>query len=184
MALRPSVAGRHRSNSKNQAMRNAVLAQELPQLSVDLLRSWERSDEKIEGWTRDEAETALLRYQRFFMLFASYPNTPLAPTRDIDAMWHLHMLSPGAYVRDCMRLVGDIVDHDGGFGKDDSERDELQRVFEHTAMLWEEMFGEPYAIDASSGVTKCRHDCVGRCWHACKSIDADRRVDNAARTPN
>ena len=165
-------------------MRNAAPVRELPQLSVDLLRSWERSDEKIEDWTRDKAETALLRYQRFFLLFAAHPNTPLAPTRDIDAMWHLHMLSPGAYVRDCMRVVGDIVDHDGGFGKDDSERDELEQVFEHTALLWQEMFGESYTIEASSGATKCWHSCVGRCWHACKSLDADYRVGDAAQTLN
>ncbi len=79
------------------------------------------------------------------------------------------MLSPKAYYRDCMRLFGDILDHDGGFGKGDGEAAQLQATFEQTSRLWLEMYGEPYVATPGQQSTKCWHDCVGRCWHACST---------------
>jgi len=105
-------------------------------ISVDLLRAWERSETRPEGQTRDDAQRALHRYECFLLLVAAHPGIPQAPTRDIDEMWHLHMLSPRAYHRDCMRLFGDILDHDGGFGKGEDEAALLQATFEQTSRMW------------------------------------------------
>jgi hypothetical protein len=138
-------------------------------ISVDLLRAWERSETKPEGWTHADAVRALHRYEHFLRLAAAHPGMPQAPTKDIDEMWHLHMLSPKAYHRDCMRLFGDILDHDGGFGKGKGEDAQLQATFEQTSRLWQEMYGEPYVATPAQQSTKCWHDCVGRCWHACSS---------------
>jgi len=141
-------------------------------ISVDLLRAWERSECKREGWTHADAVRALHRYEQFLFLVAAYPGMPQAPTRDIDEMWHLHMLSPRAYHGDCMRLFGDVLDHDGGFGKGDGEAAQLQATFEQTSRMWQEMYGEPYVATPAHQSTKCWHDCVGRCWHACSSKPA------------
>jgi len=138
-------------------------------ISVDLLRAWERSEKKPEGWARHDAVRALDRYERFLRLAAMYPGVPHAPTRDIDEMWHLHMLSPKAYHGDCLRLFGEILDHDGGFGKGEDEEAQLQATFEQTARMWHAMYGEPYVTQAAHESTNCWHDCVGRCWHACSS---------------
>ncbi|CAN0620189.1 conserved protein of unknown function [Burkholderia multivorans] len=145
----------------------------IPAVSTDLIRAWERSDRKIEDWTQDKARQALLRYQRFLMLVAANPGIPHAPTRDIDEMWHLHMLAPKAYHEDCMRLFGEVLDHDGGFGKEENEKAELRVAFERTAQLWLEMYGEPYVTGSSDSMIDCWHDCQGRCWHACKSKAVD-----------
>jgi hypothetical protein len=138
-------------------------------ISVDLLRAWERSEAKYEGWTQNDAVHALHRYERFLRLVAAHPGVPQAPTRDIDEMWHLHMLSPKAYHDDCMRLFGEVLDHDGGFGKGDGEAPMLQVTFEQTAKMWLAMYGEPYTDTPSSQFTKCWHNCQSRCWHACSS---------------
>jgi hypothetical protein len=143
--------------------------QPIPPVSIDLLRVWERSENKIEGWTNADAATALRRYERFLQLIAAHPGMPQAPTRDIDEMWHLHMLSPKAYHEDCMRLFGEILDHDGGFGKGEGEPEKLQSTFEQTARMWLGMYGEPYLVVSAHQAINCWHDCVGRCWHACKS---------------
>ena len=92
----------------------------------------------------------------------------MAPTRDIDMVWHLNMLSPVAYHRDCMAYLGRILDHDSGFGQTPEEVVILSGVFAETARRWEEAFGEPYVAGADGG-TRCWHDCQDRCWHACKS---------------
>lgn len=139
----------------------------LPLPSVDLIRAARRSDGLPAGWTDADIERAFLRYRRFLALVAVSPDTPIAPTQDIDVMWHLHMQSPLAYQRDCQRLFGGVLDHDGGFGKGEGELERLMACFEQTATRWQIAFGEPYA--ERSDATNCWHDCVGRCWHACSS---------------
>jgi hypothetical protein len=140
-------------------------------VSVDLLEAARRSETFPKDWSREKTEEALRRYERFLRLAAKHRGVPVAPTKDIDVMWHLHMLSPRAYYEDCKRLFGGILDHDGGFGQELSEIPILKATFEQTAALWEAEYGEPYvAFDESTDATvKCWHDCQGRCWHACSS---------------
>lgn len=90
---------------------------------------------------------------------------PLAPTKRIDRMWHLHMLHPRAYVADCMKLYGEILDHDGGFGSTPEEEPVLREVFATTATLWQEKFGAPYV----GTVVACKRNCVSRCQRRCSS---------------
>lgn len=140
--------------------------------SVDLVRAASRSESVPKSWTTDKVRKAISDYEKFLMLAAKYPETPLAPTRDIDAIWHLHMLHPVAYANDCQRLLGHILDHDGGFGQTPEELPVLKEVFAKTSSLWEQEFGEPY-LGVGDGMTKCVRDCQSRCWHACKSVQGD-----------
>lgn len=142
------------------------------QLSADLLRASYRSDDFPADWTEEQRKKALGRYEKWLKLKQKHPKARLAPTRDIDLFWHLHMLAPVAYHRDCLRLLGKLMDHDGGFGKDPNELPELKKVFFETATLWEGAYGEPYREDGqwlNQTMTDCWHDCADRCWHACSS---------------
>ncbi len=148
----------------------------LPTISADLIEAARRSDSFPADWPADKVERARLRYLRFLGLAAKFNGQALAPTRDIDEMWHLHMLQPRSYYEDCMRLFGRILDHDGGFGKSEDEVPALQATFERTSELWMREYGEPYLLREAEynsrhadGVQKCWHDCQSRCWHACKS---------------
>lgn len=147
---------------------------EQPVVSIDLIEAARRSDSFPKDWTEDRTRRAIARYEQFLRLVARHPGTPFAPTRDIDTIWHLHMLSPRAYYEDCRRLFGDVLDHDGGFGKDPAEIPILKATFEETARMWLETYGESYVnTDAAGNETvDCWHDCSGRCWHACKSVQA------------
>lgn len=146
---------------------------EQPIISIDLMEAARRSDSFPKDWTEDRTRAAITRYERFLRLAAGHPGQPVAPTREIDAIWHLHMLSPRAYYEDCQRLFGEVLDHDGGFGKAPAEIPILQATFEQTARLWEEVYGEPYLTGepgtASAEGVDCWHDCSSRCWHACKT---------------
>ncbi len=149
------------------------LASLLPEPSVDLLRASYRSDDFPKDWSREQREAALDRYRKWLGLKLSNPTARLAPTRDIDLFWHLHMLAPVAYFRDCKRYFGRLLDHDGGFGKDPSEVAELDSVLRATAELWERTYGIPYLEDGrwmrDVVATDCWHDCANRCWHACSN---------------
>ena len=137
---------------------------ELPVFSVDLHEAARRSESEASEWVPERLDEAIQRYRKFFYLAGLGPG--VAPTRDIDMIWHLHMQAPVAYHRDCMTYIGHILDHDGGFGKTPDEAVILGEVFEQTAERWARVFGEPYVADRESG-TKCWHDCKDRCWHAC-----------------
>jgi hypothetical protein len=140
-------------------------------ISADLLAASYRSDDFPQDWTREQRERALDRYRRWLALKQLHPSKRFAPTRDIDLFWHLHMLSPVAYFRDCMTMFGKILDHDGGFGKGEGELPRLRAAFERTATLWEAHYNEPYRDDGrwlrDAVETDCWHDCQDRCWHAC-----------------
>ena len=145
---------------------------ELPVFSVDLREAARRSESEVSEWVPEQLDEAMERYRKFFYLAGSEPG--VAPTREIDMIWHLHMQAPVAYYNDCMKHHGRILDHDGGFGKTPEEAAVLSQVFARTAERWQETYGEPYVADTGSE-TNCWHDCKGRCWHACKSA-----VENVA----
>lgn len=143
-------------------------------ISIDLLEAARRSDSFPAEWPQDKVERAVLRYRRFLALTAKHGG-PMAPTRDIDEVWHLHMLAPRAYYNDCLRLFGEVLDHDGGFGKGDGEVPLLQATFERTATLWAEEYGETYLLPESEYNSRhaegaghsCWHQCQSQCWHSC-----------------
>ena len=139
-------------------------------ISVDLFSAAKKSPSFPKDWTDDMIRRELTRYGKFLLLAQRHPGQPLAPTLQIDQLWHLHMTHPRAYHADCTRLFGDVLDHDGGFGADPAELPELQATFNRTAELWEREFGERYVErEFDPNMTNCWHDCSGRCWHACNS---------------
>ncbi|MCS6849698.1 MAG: glycine-rich domain-containing protein-like [Gemmataceae bacterium] len=48
------------------------------------------------GMPLEVVEDAARRYRQFLALVKNYPDERLAPAKDIDEMWHLHMLHPVA----------------------------------------------------------------------------------------
>ncbi|KAF2468382.1 uncharacterized protein BDR25DRAFT_159839, partial [Lindgomyces ingoldianus] len=64
--------------------------------------------------TRDIMQRLIVKYERFFSLFAQYPGKTVVPTLDVDLAWHTHQLSPPHYYAYSTRLTGGktFVDHD------------------------------------------------------------------------
>lgn len=138
-------------------------------ISADLIGSARKSENGFfSHQTKEDTAAARARYVKWLALCQRYPASPLAPTRDIDEMWHLHMLSPKAYYRDCLVNFGELLDHDGGFGSEAEEAPLLEEYFRQTAALWEAVYGEPYT-DAGCSPVKCTRNCVSRCKRACKT---------------
>lgn len=70
--------------------------------------------------TPEALDYALYRYERFWLpLAAEYQQRNdktsrreiLSAPLDIEWVWHCHMLSPKAYVKDCCNVVGIVVNH-------------------------------------------------------------------------
>jgi len=68
----------------------------------------------------------------------------LVPTRDIDKVWHQHILHTREYARDCDRVFGAFVHHAPG-AEDSTEMKEHMRLnFEKTQAFYVDLFGEEY----------------------------------------
>jgi hypothetical protein len=56
------------------------------------------------GWSPDFAAEISDLYRVFLFLCKRYPRCPIVPPREVDELWHLHILDTRNYIRDCQRI--------------------------------------------------------------------------------
>jgi hypothetical protein len=94
------------------------------------------------GWTRSQTSQAIVRYLMFLYLVYLYPNRQIIPTREIDKVWHYHILDTSKYAEDCQMLFGRFIHHFPYLGlRDEVDRQNLHMAFQETQVLFEEHFG-------------------------------------------
>ena len=93
------------------------------------------------GWDTEAADLAIKWYRRYLKICAKYMGRGLVPSREIDEVWHLHILDTRAYASDCMNVFGHMLHHNPYFGMngDAKQRDD---GFVRTNMLYLAEFGE------------------------------------------
>lgn len=113
-----------------------------------------------------EADQAVALYRCFLKLCVLYPGTAIVPTRQLDHVWHNHMLDTAKYRADCDRVFGHFMDHfpyAGLRGEDDQRA--WRADFTHTRRLFREHFG--IEIGDQPAASACRNHgdgsecCVG-----------------------
>ena len=98
--------------------------------------------EEGEGRSLEQITIAIDRYRKFLLLSHLYPEQSLVPTREIDQVWHCHILDTEKYRQDCQHLFGRFIDHWPYLGLgDQADRQLLQERFEQTQDLFESHFG-------------------------------------------
>lgn len=139
---------------------------DLISISADLCEAARRSDGPLSQLDDKGRQVILERYRRFMLLCKKYPESNIAPTTDIDEMWHVHMLCPVAYFNDCREYFGGILDHNAGFGAEPSELSQLQAIFDATATLWADNFGESYIPDSNeAAIRTCFKSAIKTCFN-------------------
>jgi hypothetical protein len=68
----------------------------------------------------------------------------LVPAKDIDEMWHQHILHTLKYAQDCERVFGRFVHHSPGIDDSAEMVDHVRANFRKTEALYKELFGEDY----------------------------------------
>lgn len=126
------------------------------------------SDAEFSEKTWDKAE---LEYRRFLDLKKLYPEVSLVPSKQIDKIWHAHILDTRAYREDCLAVFGKFIDHFPYFGihgKDDYSN--LQNAFNETIRLYEKHFGPyPSTSPLESNAARCQdHACHAPSSCACR----------------
>ena len=99
-----------------------------------------------EAWLQRDVEQAIHMYRHFLYLSKKYQGQyAIVPTRDIDCVWHYHILDTRQYCIDSNAIFGDYHHHYPYFGIDQqSDIHDLNRAFLQTEQLYQKEFAEPY----------------------------------------
>ncbi len=89
----------------------------------------------------DRIDPAVADYRKFLYLNLKYQNFPVAPSYDIDEVWHQHVLFTRQYHPDCVSIFGQMLHHVPHFGRAERNEEEDTRILDNTRGLWVKEFG-------------------------------------------
>lgn len=92
-------------------------------------------------WDEGLANEAIGFYQKFLALCWAYPTLRLVPTRDIDAVWHTHILDTKKYAEDCSRVFGYFLHHNPNYSPELVGGNTYKHSAQRTVDLFREHFG-------------------------------------------
>ena len=134
-------------SQNNQLFINKLNQLDLRAIAYELMHA---SEEK---WSFEQTKQALNHYSMFLWLINFYPDRKLVPTQEIDRVWHYHILDTMKYAEDCEMLFGRFIHHFPYFGERGTiDRENLQKAFEQTQVIFEEHFGINMDVDYKSGI--------------------------------
>jgi hypothetical protein len=108
----------------------------------------------VHRWSREKAEFAVSQYKKFLFLNALYPDQELVPTREVDDVWHVHILDTEKYRNDCQYLFGRFLDHYPYSGlKGQQDEDKHLSKFELSQTLLQNLFSSDVTFDANFSQT-------------------------------
>lgn len=88
------------------------------------------------GWTLEEANEIADLYRAFLFLCFQHPKEIIVPPREVDDLWHLHILDTRKYIADCETIFGKYLHHypyaglEGSSTSEDDEKKHQERTFE------------------------------------------------------
>ena len=96
------------------------------------------------GWTHAFAHRALREYRRFLFL-AMQAGHPIAPSDQVDQVWHLHLCYTRSYwTRLCGEVLGEPLHHEPSLGGQ-AESEKYDDWYARTLESYRRFFGEPPA---------------------------------------
>ena len=128
------------------------------QIGVDLVDAARKQlvflrevDKHPDLYTGDLVRKAIRRYEQLWLpLAAEHNGKEIAPPLDVHWVWHVHMLAPYYYEKDCLEIVKCVPDHK--LLSDNSRHAAMERA----KAIWEdryrnEPFHTPLDADPSAG---------------------------------
>lgn len=95
-------------------------------------------------WQREQAEQCCRQYKNFLLLQKKYIKNTIVPTRDIDEVWHNHILYTKNYFKDCLKIYGHYLHHQPAVSEKDAR--DLLPLYQQTKTLYLNVFGEEYGL--------------------------------------
>jgi hypothetical protein len=134
-------------SSADRTLQQTVAAIEALDLTPIKFKATRSEDGDGYGWSPRYADQMELAYKRYLILHAKYPEMTLAPERDIDRFWHMHILDTRKYAADCEATFGHFLHHFPYLGlRGEGDEQALQDAFEAMQRLYAQEFGEPMVV--------------------------------------
>jgi hypothetical protein len=119
-----------------------------------------------QAMTIAEADQAVELYRCFLKLCVLHPGAALVPTRQLDRVWHTHMLDTAKYRADCDDVFGHFMDHFPYAGlRGDDDRRAWRDAFDRTRRLFREHFDTEIGSEPAASACTNHGDgsdcCVG-----------------------
>ena len=137
-------------NTKN---KNHVFREKEIHISVDLVDAARKKlvflrevDKHPDLYSGELVRKAIRRYEQLWLpLAAEHNGKEIAPPLDVHWVWHVHMLAPYYYEKDCLSLVNCVPDHK--LLSDNSRHAAMERA----KAIWEERYRhEPFHVPLDS----------------------------------
>lgn len=98
----------------------------------------------VDGWNAKQAEQGKEEYLRYLFLRKKYSHENLLPpSRDIDEVWHAHILHTREYQQDCETIFGEYLQHNPANNLHGANSlHELEQGFAITQKLYQKEFGD------------------------------------------
>ena len=112
-----------------------------------------------ERWGVERIDATELEYRCFLQLARDFPDRPLAPSRDVDAFWHCHVLTLGLYLEHCQKVFGRPLLHwpfSGALGEADAARQRAR--FEESRCLISELLHRVRSTHSLKPIQGVAHD--------------------------
>jgi|GEM_PF-1309908 len=94
------------------------------------------------GLTLEQTIHGIELYRKFLFLTYCYPERQIVPSREIDRVWHVHILDTAKYREDCNMLFGHFTEHwPYAVMGDAADLQAQQTAFAETQKLFEQHFG-------------------------------------------
>lgn len=94
-------------------------------------------------WSIEQINHAVGQYRLWLKMVALHPNESIIPNKEVDEVWHTHILDTRKYAEDCDNIFGRFIHHFPYFGlRDEADRQDLQEAFDQSQAMMLEEFGE------------------------------------------
>lgn len=104
----------------------------------------------VEGVSEAQAMRAVMKYRRFLKLIVMHPGVTIVPSREVDEVWHNHILDTRKYADDCAAVFGFFLHHFPYLGmRGEADERSWRASFARTCELYKEHFGEEFRDLAS-----------------------------------
>src|SRR5258707_9692475 len=167
----PVVTNKHRETIMD--VRNSKPVEQIvaaiEALDLDPIKLKLMDHEEGQGWSREYTEKMAIAYKRFLTLLVTHPETPIAPSKDIDKFWHGHILDTMKYAEDCESIFGYFLHHFPYFGmRGEDDATALADAGQAMEQLYQREFGE----QMPQGQTKAAYCTAAKPAYCTASIKA------------
>ncbi|MGK7926403.1 MAG: glycine-rich domain-containing protein-like [Spirulina sp.] len=154
-------------------LEGGVLQEKLAQLDLGSVATSLHST-RGQGWSARQTHLAIVRYLFFLFLCYLHPSQILVPPKDVDLVWHEHLLQDTRkYTRDCEMLFDGFVHHAQQSQLwDNAVEENAQIAYQQTRLLFDRYLqgtsntsGENLARELLSRETPQQEKEHGACGH-------------------